>query len=594
MLGVFRTPLSTDRVNAVDLGPCALGTAAQATPESTSAGVCGVIDGRLDNAFDLQRMLGIDSAVSDARLVVAAYERFGIRSFRYLSGDFAVIVWDARSQQIIAARDLFAVRPLCFVSRNGWFAVASDPEQMLAARLSSAEADDDMVVDYLLWDARFVDRTFFRDIHAVAPGQFVLASRTGHQVASYQPTALRTVHLSSRDEYYEEYRRRFRAAVQKRIRSESPVIAELSGGLDSSSIVCTADRLLAEDSSLCPAMVAASALYPGLPCDEEKFVFEVRKQIRFPVRDWNGTIGVSDELDRSSRALPGGRFGNFGGTDGHVDIAREIGARVLISGLGGDQVGTPSGALRDAVTAGRWTTAVRMILDTPGRTPSGVIWSLTTLARSFSPAWLRNFRALFPRNRLDVPWVRSQLRSRRRVRSQAEAPVLLKSEVARRIWRLLSSGGHVRTMAYAQHHAMRSGLDARFPFLDVDLIALILSVPSQFWPPGWAGERLHRSILAKDLPGQVVARRNKADFTPALTLRVRRHLPWIRDTFASSNWRAEKYVDRHAVGELLKEFESQQHPKLSVSYALWTISAVEAWLRANSGYSRDENGLAYN
>ena len=67
----------------------------------------------------------------------------------------------------------------------------------------------------------------------------------------------------------------------------------------------------------CASLTAAAGLYPGLVCDEEPFIRAVEKSVRIPVDCWNATEGASDELERSSVAVPGGRFATFAGTEGN-------------------------------------------------------------------------------------------------------------------------------------------------------------------------------------------------------------------------------------------------------------------------------------
>jgi asparagine synthase (glutamine-hydrolysing) len=573
----------------VDQGICALGagqshaTGAQRVAHAAGR-VSAVLDGRLEYDHALRRHLGMEASASDVEVVVAAYANFGTDCFARLRGDFAIVLWDSATQQLVAARDVFAIRPLCYAVSADWFAVASDPEQMLAAGVTSSDPDDEMVIDYLFWDARFVNRTFFRNVHALEPSHFLIASAGGHRVERYR-APLSRVELPSRAAYESEYRHRFRASVHARVCGRAPVVAELSGGLDSSSIFCMADQIFREEPSICPSITGSSGLYPGLPCDEEQFIRAVERHVSLPVTVWNGIGATCDELERSSIALPGGRFATFGGADGQVETARAVGGNILLSGLGGDQVGTPSGALRDAVATHRWKRALHMILRRPDRSPQTVLGTSAALLRSYAPEFVRKVRASLPRLADDHYWLRRWVRLRPRPRHEIEPPVPLEAEVHRRTWRSVTSGAHVMMMMYAQHHAMRSGIDIRFPFLDMDLVALILSIPSRYWPPPWPYERLHRGILRDILPLETVARRSKAEFSHALTLRVRRHLPWIRDVFHSSGWRSDRYVDLAGARKLLGEFESQKTPVIKVTYAVWAIASTEAWLRAISDYT---------
>jgi len=560
------------------------GSSLRSTGVCEDGSVCAVVDGRLDRLTDLRRSFGLDGEASDAQVVVAAYRGLGTECFRRFRGDFAIIIWDAVAGLLVAARDSFAVRPLCYAFSGGRIALASDPEQILASGLVSRDTDDEMVLDYLLWDARSVDRTFFREIRALPGGNLLVVNRTGARITGFRPDALATLNLPSRKAYEDEYRGRFRAAVATCIESDSPVVAELSGGLDSSSIVCMADRILAEDPSLCPSLVAAAGLYPGLACDEEPFVRAVERHVSLPVDCWDATDVSINELDPSSIALPGGRFATFGGTEGQLHIARSRNAKVLISGFGGDQVGTPTGGLRDAVTERRWSDAAKMVFGRPELEATTILATLWALARSFTPSPVRQAGVLLRSNEGRPIWLSEWAKRHPRPRAAAERLEGLGSEIHRRMWRSLTSGPHALVMAFSQHHAIRSGLDLRFPFLDLDLVSVALSLPSRFWPPAWPYERLHREILRDLLPAEIVQRRSKAKFSPAVALRVRRHLPIIRELFSGAGWKSARFVERQAAQQLLDDFVSGKTTIFSVTYAVWAIATLEAWLRAISEY----------
>jgi glutathione S-transferase len=135
-------------------------------------------------------------------------------------------------------------------------------------------------------------------------------------------------------------------------------------------------------------------------------------------------------------------------------------------------------------------------------------------------------------------------------------------------------------MTYLHHHALRNGIEVRCPFLDLDLVSIALSVPARLWPPPWPGERLHREILADLLPTEVLQRRGKANFQPALVRRIRRHLPYIKDLLGSGRWVAGHFVDQAGARQLLETFEGSAAPNLETTYSLWAIATLEAWMRA--------------
>ncbi|HXJ21146.1 MAG TPA: asparagine synthase-related protein [Polyangia bacterium] len=587
MLATFRRE-SPDGLKVKERDVCALGLGLLSTTRSDpdteglteAPDLLVALDGHLADVDHLRSTLGLDGTSSEVNVVAEGFRRWDVELFSRLKGDFAVIFWHAETRRLIAARDPFAVRPLFYSDVGQRFALASDPEQLLRASLVSAVPDDDVVLDYLLWDMRFPDRSFFRDIRALPAGHFVVGANGSHSLRRYRAACLTSQSLSDRSSGWEQYRVAFDRAIRRCIDSPRAVVAELSGGLDSSSIVCAADRLLAAEPSICPDFVGAAALFPGLDCDEEPFIRAVADHVRVPVECWDSTDIAVNELEDVTLARPGARFFLNGGSEGQVDIARRHGARVILSGIGGDQTGMPSGGLRDAVTESRWSDAARILIRRPSNDVSKTARSVWRLAKSFAPAPVRRLRASMRSREERPPWLTGWARNLPRPRPRVAMPEELGGEIHRNVWHALSSGTHAQMMAFAQHHAIRSAIELRFPFLSSDVISVVLSIPARFWPPPWPGERLHRGILRNILPQAVIQRRSKANFSSALAARVRRHLPAIRDIFASSNWASEQFVDRAAARRALSVFESSKTPSFWTTYAVWGIATLETWLDA--------------
>jgi len=505
--------------------------------------------------------------------------------FGSLRGNFATVVWDQTAKRMVAARDCMGIRPLYYVASKEYLAIASDPEQMLAARLTSRTVDREMVLDYLLWDARFTDRTFFQEIRALPGGHLLIAEEDRCNVRRFSTQALDGVRLPSQSEYWKEYRRRFFDSVSTCIRSHAPVVLELSGGLDSSSIVCAADKIAHEYGAAAPELIAAAGRYPGLACDETPFISAVAERIRIPVECWDATRNSVNELDSTSIAVPGGRYFTFAGTEGQIEIMLARRATVLVSGLGGDQIGISAGAIRDAVTELRWQDAARMIFRWPRADARFTARIMLALVRSFSPPSVRVLSHRYGPIGARPFWLSRWARNYRRLRPDPYYPASLESEVHRRNWRAISSGPHALSMMYLQHYAVRRDIDIRFPFLDLDLVSLALSVPARYWPPPWPCERLHRGILGDLLPTAVFERRTKANFQAALDLRVRRHLPGIRDLVMVGPWLCEEFVDRGGARRLLEMVEKGDANDLGQIHGLWAVATLEAWMRGILGYA---------
>ena len=202
-------------------------------------------DGRLDNREDLILLLKgwLRGDTSNAALALACYERWGTDGFVHLIGDWSLVIHDHATRTTVLASDFAGVRPLYYhvqLGRVHW----SNRLQSLVEETGIDELDAQYVRGFLVHGA-CPNRTPYRGIYSVPPGHAVCVSPEKKTIRRFW-TLPAGDEIRHRDErrYEEQLRALFREAVAVRLQSESPVLAELSGGLDSSSVVCMAGRLM--------------------------------------------------------------------------------------------------------------------------------------------------------------------------------------------------------------------------------------------------------------------------------------------------------------------------------------------------------------
>lgn len=233
-----------------------------------------VADARLDNRADLLERLGTrareTSAPGDAQLILAAYERWHAACVERLIGDFAFAIWDARRRELYCARDPMGVRPFYYHHATRLFAFASGLRALLSVCDIPHEVSEEQVANFLEGFAEDARGTLYRAIERLPAGHELTITATGARApAPYRrPHLAVALELRSANERVEAFRSIFVEAVRCRVRSASPVASTLSGGLDSSSIACTARDLLAHDGHA--PMHAVSAVFPGLPSGERR------------------------------------------------------------------------------------------------------------------------------------------------------------------------------------------------------------------------------------------------------------------------------------------------------------------------------------
>ena len=221
-------------------------------------------DGRLDNSGDLRLDLGCDSPPpsSSSDLAVEAYQGKGVAGFRGLVGDWSLALWDGKSRSVVLASDYAGIRPLYYCRKDDrlfWSSCLSG----LIRWTGISELDEEYIANFLTHGSA-AHHTPYRGVYPVPPGCAVCVSpdRIATQPFWDLPAGQETRFQDDRG-YEEQLRSLFQEAVSVRLRSQGPVCAELSGGLDSSSVVSMAAQLKNADPGRFPELITLSYTHEG-------------------------------------------------------------------------------------------------------------------------------------------------------------------------------------------------------------------------------------------------------------------------------------------------------------------------------------------
>ncbi len=342
----------------------------QTTPESAhekqpltneDSALCLILDGRIDNRSELRCVLESKGSPprddTDAELVLRAYQCWGEDCPNRLLGDFAFAVWDARKSQLFCARDYVGVTPFYYHRSASLFAFASEIRALLALDAVPRRLNESRVADFLVEELDREDEasTFYQDVQrlpaghslTIAPGRFSLRDYWDLKA----PPVLK---LGSIREYGEAFREIFVDAVRCRLRSTHPVGSTLSGGIDSSSVVCTVRELLSAELKQ-PLHTISLVDAAESKCGETPYIREVLRGGRLTPH-----IVRSDQVSPLTEQMsdsdePFEIFTYFTNWFG-FDAARKAGVRVLLDGISGDHIIPPYTYLATLVRSRQWNT----------------------------------------------------------------------------------------------------------------------------------------------------------------------------------------------------------------------------------------------
>jgi asparagine synthase (glutamine-hydrolysing) len=521
-----------------------------------------VADARIDNRDELLSTLRPrrQRCATDSEIILAAYERWGEDCVDHLIGDFAFAIWDARNRTLFCARDPMGVKPFYYLHTGRFFAFATELKSLFTLPDVSPTIDPDEVALFLGWRHEERTRTMYRDfLRLPAAHTLIVARDTATTRQFWSPESAADVRYSSDDEFAEAFRDIFSKAVSARLRSARTVGATLSGGLDSSSVVCMSRHLRSNGDS---PLHTFSLIFPNLPerdlrlIDERTFVDEVvqsggvcphfvRGDAISPLRDARKIIWHLDEpFSAPNLYLHWGMY----------EAASESGVKVLLDGFDGDSaVSHGFGRLTGLARAGRWDTleaellafsahhgkSPRLALDTYvlpyleelARRGRYLAWfeAARNVGRRFglsrsNLAFTRGIRPMLSLGQMNTavgetttdailqPSLAAVLRQRARAAQRADRG-RLRSEREAHI-QGLSQPLYQLTLEIADKAAAAFGVEPRYPFFDRRLIEFCLGLPEeQKFAGGWP-RLLFRRAMDGILPPSIQWRSTKSNLSP--------------------------------------------------------------------------------
>jgi asparagine synthase (glutamine-hydrolysing) len=480
-----------------------------------------VWDGRLDNREYLLNQLSerSHSDLNDAAIVGRAFLRWGTGCFSRLRGDFAAAVWDGRNRELVLARDYIGVKHLFYSLRSGRIVWCTVLEPLIS--IGSREAlCRDYIAGYLtLWPA--ANLSPYEGVKSVPPGGLVRIRDSGALTEMYWrfDPRLRTTYRSE-CEYEQHFEYLFRQSVGRRLRTNGPVLAGLSGGFDSTSVVCMADRVMKQQKCNVTWLDTFSFLNTSEPdVDDVEYFTEVEK--------WRGRKGTHICIEGQDLALccKDGTFEPVPGPKqdekirAWLDAALQREYRVILSGTGGDemlgQALNPRVLIADSIFHFNPRLLVRQLVD----------WGLL-MRYPWLQLFVQSAARLAARPRF---WLRCNVEHPLWVISPSASDQCAEPQVqlTRGAWFWSAAARDwFSTLVLLSRQLTYTPLGAqeiRYPFLDQDLVEFLVSIPSeQLLRPGERRSLMRRAL--KDLlPPGIVARRSKARGGRALITTVRKH-----------------------------------------------------------------------
>ncbi len=540
---------------------------------------------RLDNRPDLELWADCEGgAVTDLELVLRVVARHGTRYIPQFLGDFAFVVWDGSTRTAVAACDAFAVQRLYYAERRGLFAFASRAEALALEERYEVQ----YLVELVAMQATSRDLSVYAGVRPVPPACIALLERTKLNIRQYWNAAdfeLEPAWVDSESKAIETCRRLLTESVRLRLGDVGETWAQLSGGIDSSSVVSLV-QWLAQRGQIAHGL-AGTITYvdrQGTSADEREYSNAVVN--RWPAR--NETIVDSpmwydDRFAPPYTDQPRSDLQFYPRDCRLCAVVRAAGGRVLLTGWGGDELFMGSMLFfADWLAQGRVWTAVREMARRAaiGRTS---FWELA-YKNALLPLLPRavQSRLVHDDDYVVQPWL--ERATLRRYGLSTRSPMA--PEYAGRVGRKYRHAVAKRMEVLASlttHGVIEDSLSVRHPFLYRPLVEFALRLPPDLRARPYAHRWVVREAMRGIVPDTVRTRVGKPGggevLAGALTTQQALLAPLLREPILAELGVLDAAKLRAAFAVVPQRTNIKEYMHAQVLSTL----AVEAWLQRRSG-----------
>lgn len=509
------------RLSIIDLS-----TAANQPFTDNSGRYILVFNGEIYNYQEVRPLIGEYAfrTNSDTEVLIAAYAKWGAGCLQYFRGMFAFAIWDKESQELFMARDRMGVKPLYYFKDDNHLLFASEVRGILATGLVEKKIDKAALLEFFSYQSISYPYSPIAGIRQLEAGAWAKISEGRMDCGRYwDVTDLRNdPELSSREQVQKKVRQLMLQSIERRLVSDVPVGAFLSGGIDSSAVV----GLMAEAGPSRPNTFNIS--FEEKEYDESSYADMVAKKFNtVHTRILLKPTVFLDELENALQAMdtPSGD-----GINTYVvsKAIRQNGMTVALSGVGGDELfaGYPffeqylqlnkrgawwkipsgmrkllAGALSGGGGQGR-KGRMKQLLELPS---NSIDQAYPIFRQILSPALLQELTSL-----ADGPHTANAVRDELSSRNGKLSGMPLLSQVS-----------VAEYLGYTQHTLLKDtdqmsmavSLEVREPFFDQDLVEFVLSIPDEFKKPLYPKSLLVESLKPL-LPDEVVFRKKQGFLFP--------------------------------------------------------------------------------
>lgn len=468
---------------------------------------------------------------SDTEVLLNSWRCWGKGCLQKLTGMFAFSIFDKESKTLTCVRDPFGIKPFFYSFAPHSFTYASEIPPLLDLMETTPSMNLQVSYDYLVYSE--YDRgeeTFFEGIKRLLPGE-MMTIKTGEPVLQSEITRWWTPSIEENSsitfkDAADELRERFLQNIRLHLRSDVPLGAALSGGVDSSAVVCAMRYLEPEI-----PIHTFSYIADGANINEEKWIDLVNQHVNARA---NKCYVKPEDLGNDIESLIKLQAEPFGTTSIYAQyrvfqLVKECGITVCLDGQGADELlagydGYPEYKVESLINSGKFSDLITFAKSWPqvDQRSSSRIYRSVMKAMIPSPLW-RKIRQM-KHYRISSEWLDKKWLYNHGVITDGDSMLEENGHPTRKVMQRLrldlTKEMIPRLLRYEDRNSMHWSIESRVPFLTTDLAEFVFSLPEHFLISNQGiTKHIFREAMRDIVPEPILNRKDKIGFeTPGKKL----------------------------------------------------------------------------
>jgi asparagine synthase (glutamine-hydrolysing) len=529
---------------------------------------------------------------TDTEVIMAAYDFWGCNCLNKFNGMWSFAIYNREKNIIFCSRDRFGVKPFYFTEINNKFAFASEIKQFTVVNGWKSIANKPRLVEFLtsgVFD--HTNETLFENVFQLMGGERLIYDINSHTYKIERWYNINKSYIESNlnfNEAKEKFTQLLTDAVKIRLRSDVKVGSCLSGGLDSSSIVCIVNKLLKEEDNQCKQETVSSC-FEQKKYDEQVYIDEVIKKTDvtghkvFPkyenlFKDLDKITWHQDQPFASTSIYA--QWNVFEGAINN-DIV------VMLDGQGADEQLAGYNSFHniyftELLMSLKLKRLIEGIDNYKGKNKKYKLKIIKEMFRLLSHAILpeiivqelrmtkKRLKNIEKKDNTYISYIEKDIGNLSKIKKNRRVSVRLES-IKEILYTSLPMLLH-----YEDRNSMAQSVESRVPFLDYRLVEFVIGLPSEYKINGSVTKYIQRESMRGTLPDMITERKDKMGFVTPEEIWIRENTERFREEISNACDNLNGLVDKK---KTLDWFDKTISSEKSFDYIFWKIISAGRWIK---------------